>query len=58
VRGRPGVDLDALASIVARLGTLLAEDEAPVEVDLNPVVASPAGAIAVDALVVRACSEG
>ena len=57
VRGRPGVDVDALAALVSRVGAILADDPDLLEVDLNPVVASPAGAIAVDALVVRRGSE-
>lgn len=52
-RGRPGVDLDAVVDLVVRLSALLDGDERLLEVDLNPVVASPAGALAVDALVVR-----
>ncbi len=52
VRGRPGVDLDGLVRLVAAVGRTLAEDSSIVEVDLNPVVASPDGAVAVDALVV------
>ena len=52
VRGRPGVDLDGLASLVAAVARLLVEDPDIVEIDLNPVIASPDGAVAVDALVV------
>jgi acetyltransferase len=53
-RGRPGVDTDALAALVAGLGTFLVANPDVEEVDLNPVIASPAGAIAVDALIVVA----
>ena len=52
VRGRPGVDLDALAALVAGVGRLLAEDPSIQEIDLNPVIASPSGVVAVDALLV------
>jgi len=52
VRGRPGVDLDRLASLVSAVGRMLVEDATVLEVDLNPVIASPDGAVAVDALVV------
>ena len=52
VRGRPGVDLDAVAALVAAVGRLLVEDPTIVEVDLNPVIASARGALAVDALLV------
>jgi acetyl-CoA synthetase len=53
-RGRPGVDLDALAGLVSRLGDLLVDDPSILEIDLNPVIASADGVVAVDALVVRA----
>jgi hypothetical protein len=52
VRGRPGIDLDALAALVAGVGRLLEDDPSIQEIDLNPVIASPSGAVAVDALVV------
>ncbi|MEO5964597.1 MAG: acetate--CoA ligase family protein, partial [Candidatus Limnocylindrales bacterium] len=52
VRGRPGADLEALAALVAAVGELLVADDSIVEVDCNPVIAGPAGALAVDALVV------
>ena len=53
VRGRPGVDLDALAGFVAAVGDLLVADPAIVEIDCNPVIAGPEGVVAVDALVVE-----
>ena len=52
VRGRPGVDLDALARIVTAIGDLLVADPSIAEIDCNPVIAGPGGAFAVDALVV------
>jgi hypothetical protein len=52
IRGRPGVDLDALVSLVSAVGRLLADDPAIAEIDLNPVIAWPGGVVAVDALVV------
>jgi len=51
-RGRPGADLGALASIASAVGRLLADDPTIAEIDLNPVIAWPGGALAVDALVV------
>jgi acyl-CoA synthetase (NDP forming) len=51
-RGRPGVDLDGLTRLVGAIGRLLADDRTILEIDLNPVIAGPAGALAVDALVV------
>jgi hypothetical protein len=51
-RGRTPVDLPALARLAAAAGDLLlAEDLALLE--LNPVIASPTGAVAVDALARR-----
>ncbi len=52
VRGRPGVDLDAVAGLVAAVGRVLVDDPSISEVDLNPVIAWPGGAVAVDALIV------
>jgi acyl-CoA synthetase (NDP forming) len=52
VRGRPAVDRDALVAMLIALGRLGVERSDVLEVDMNPVVASASGAIAVDALVV------
>jgi len=52
VRGRPPVDRVALAAMLVALGRLGMERPDILEVDLNPVIASASGAIAVDALVV------
>jgi acyl-CoA synthetase (NDP forming) len=52
VRGRPGVDVDALARVVVAVGDLLVADPSIVEIDCNPVIAGTDGALAVDALVV------
>jgi acyl-CoA synthetase (NDP forming) len=54
VRGRPGVDRAAIARMLVALGDLGLERQDILEIDLNPVIASPRGAIAVDALVVVA----
>lgn len=51
-RGRPAADLDALANVVATVGDLVVENEDVVEIDVNPVLASPESAVALDALVV------
>ncbi|HEY3335566.1 MAG TPA: acetate--CoA ligase family protein [Candidatus Limnocylindrales bacterium] len=53
VRAQPGVDLDALAAFVVAIGDLLVADPSVVEIDCNPVIAGPRGAVAVDALVVE-----
>jgi acyl-CoA synthetase (NDP forming) len=52
VRGRRGIDRAAVAEMLVALGRLGADRPDVLEVDLNPVIASPAGVIAVDALVV------
>ena len=51
-RGRPAVDRRAVADLVVALGRLAWDRPDLVAVDLNPVLAGPDGAIAVDALVV------
>jgi acetate---CoA ligase (ADP-forming) len=53
-RGRPAVDREAVASILVALGALAIARPDIVAIDLNPVIAGPDGAIAVDALVVLA----
>ena len=50
-RGRPRADLDALASVLDAVARLLVEERRVVEVDLNPILAYPDGALAVDARV-------
>ncbi len=53
VRGAPPVDVDALVDTVARLSVLAADHGEHLEaLDVNPVIVSPEGCLAVDALVV------
>jgi acyl-CoA synthetase (NDP forming) len=52
IRGRAAVDRDAVADLIVGLSRLATERSDIVEVDLNPVIATPGGAVAVDALVV------
>ena len=47
-RGAPPVDRDALHALVRRTGDLLTSHPQITEIDLNPVVARPDGAVAVD----------
>jgi acyl-CoA synthetase (NDP forming) len=54
VRGRSAIDRQAVAEILVALGRLAQERPDVLAVDLNPVVASGGGAVAVDALVVLA----
>ena len=53
-RGQAAVDLTQLATLVVRLSEFLADQADEVlEVDVNPVICSPAGIVAVDALIIR-----
>ena len=54
IRGRPAVDRHAVAEMIVALSRVAMARPDIVEVDLNPVIASPHGALAVDALVVVA----
>jgi acetyltransferase len=49
IRGRAPVDLAALDSILVRFGDLVAEQPWIREIDVNPVLATPQGALALDA---------
>jgi acetyl coenzyme A synthetase (ADP forming)-like protein len=52
VRGQPPVHRDALAALIVRVSELASDFPEINELDLNPVIASEAGAIAVDVRVV------
>jgi acetyltransferase len=52
VRGRPPVDLDALTSLLVRFGDLVADQRRIREIDINPLLATPAGVVALDARIV------
>ena len=56
-RGSEPADVDALADVVAAVGDLVTEHEAISEVDVNPVLATADGAVALDALVVLGGDE-
>jgi acyl-CoA synthetase (NDP forming) len=51
-RGQPPRDVEALAQIIVDVSSLLAANDAVVEIDLNPVLVGAHGALAADALVV------
>ena len=58
LRGRPTVDIEAVCAAVSRLSTLgVAFDDAIQEIEINPLIASPDGCIAVDALIRRPGEE-
>jgi acyl-CoA synthetase (NDP forming) len=48
-RGAPPTDVAALEDVVVRVGALAAAHPEIAELDLNPVVVSPSGALVVDA---------
>ncbi|HEU5112134.1 MAG TPA: acetate--CoA ligase family protein [Acidimicrobiia bacterium] len=51
VRGGPPADLDSLAEVIARFSELAADGAGTIgAIDVNPVIAGPGGAVAVDAL--------
>jgi acetate---CoA ligase (ADP-forming) len=53
VRGGPPADIDSLAELIARFSELAADGAGQVRaMDVNPVIAGPVGAVAVDALIV------
>jgi acyl-CoA synthetase (NDP forming) len=53
-RGSAAVDIDRVAEIIVKVSELAADCAASIgEIDVNPVICSPGGAIAVDALIVR-----
>ncbi|MBM4272361.1 MAG: CoA-binding protein, partial [Deltaproteobacteria bacterium] len=49
LRGKPAVDVNAVADIIQKLSVLLIDHPEILEVDLNPVIASDSGAVVVDA---------
>jgi len=58
-RHLPAVDMDALVGTLLALSQMLADLAAIVELDINPLVAHPAGAIALDARIrVSAAARG
>lgn len=52
VRGRAPVDLDSLEKLMVRFSQLIAEQPWIKELDINPLIASPEGILALDARVV------
>ncbi len=54
VRGQPPVDTGAIAAMLDQVSQFAAAHPEVAELDLNPVIASPGGAIAVDARIVLA----
>lgn len=57
-RGKPPVDLAAVAHVVSQVSALMAERPEIVEIDVNPLMAYPTGALALDALIVTEEENG
>ena len=54
VRGQPPADVSALEATLLKVSAFIEANPDVAEVDLNPVIASPEGAVAVDARIVLA----
>ena len=52
IRGAPPVDVGAVADVALRVGALMCARPEISEIDINPLVAYPNGALALDALIV------
>jgi acyl-CoA synthetase (NDP forming) len=50
-RGRPRADMAAVATLAERLGALMLGDASLEEIEINPVLVTASGAVAVDALI-------
>lgn len=55
-RGEPSIDRDAVAAVLVAVGDLIAADPSIVSIDVNPLVLTADGPVAVDALVERELS--
>jgi acyl-CoA synthetase (NDP forming) len=56
-RGAAGVDLAAVAAVVARIGALMRADHRITEIDINPLVVSADQAVALDMLLVCSADD-
>ncbi|MFL5041156.1 MAG: acetate--CoA ligase family protein, partial [Xanthobacteraceae bacterium] len=57
LRGRPPADIAALADTIALIGALLRARPEVVEIDINPLVVTPRGVLALDVLLVTAAVD-
>jgi acetate---CoA ligase (ADP-forming) len=58
MRGAPPCDKRAIARIAARLGALMRSTPEMLDIEINPLVAYPEGALALDALMITAETAG
>jgi acetate---CoA ligase (ADP-forming) len=54
MRGAPPVDVRAVARVAATLGRLMLEEPALQDIEINPLMVYPSGAVALDALIIAA----
>jgi acetyl-CoA synthetase (ADP-forming) len=50
-RGMPATDIDQLAGVLVKVGNIGLEQPAIKEIDINPIIISGSGPVAVDALI-------
>jgi acetyltransferase len=55
-RGRPAVDVDCVVETLVRISYLIDEQPDVLELDVNPLLATPGGAVALDARIVVAAA--
>ena len=53
LRGRPACNLDALTEVLLKIASLATESPQFIEMDINPLIATPQGVLALDARIVR-----
>jgi len=58
LRGEPPCDKRAIARIAGKLGALMRETRELLDIEINPLVAYPEGALALDALMITAEMPG
>lgn len=56
-RGKPAVDVDSAADLVAKLSAFAAEHPEISEIECNPIAVTPAGSIALDARIILAAAS-
>jgi acyl-CoA synthetase (NDP forming) len=54
IRGAPPLDLDAIAKVLTNVSDIMCQHDAVTQMDLNPIIAYPKGAYAVDSRIILA----